>query len=373
MKTLLLTGLMGLALFGASHTFADHRNVRVHFVSPGYEHGGFWETVADSMRASANQLGIDVTVSHSDREWPLMRDNALRAIADADDLDYLILVNEHQQAADLVAQADAAGINTFLLLNTLMPEQEEEVGMPRTDLPHWLGSLTPDNHLAGREMAESILSQGRSLKPEKDTLDLLTLAGDFVTPASLYRLAGLDEVLAQNPDVQEHRRLTVNWSREEAERRVDAWLQAGGSFDLIWAANDPIALGAMDAAERHGLQAGQDFSIVGLNWSSDVLARVQSGDMTLTHGGHFLAGAWSMVLLYDYHHEAGFGASEDPHRVFPMSAITRDIDANLFELLASEHWDRLDYRRFSRHLNPEQTEYDFSIDAIESAIVTEHR
>ena len=253
MKTLLLTSLMGLALFGASFTYADHSNVRVHFVSPGFEQGGFWQTVSDSMRASADQLGMDVTVSHSDREWPLMRDNAQRAIADADDLDYLILVNEHQQAADLVAQSDAAGIKTFLLLNTLMPEQEEEVGTPRADLPHWLGSLTPDNHLAGREMAESILTQGRSLKPEKDTLDLLTLAGDFVTPASLFRLAGLDEVLAQNPEINEQRRLTVNWSREEADRPVDAWLQAGGSFDLIWAANDPIALGAMDAAERHGL------------------------------------------------------------------------------------------------------------------------
>ncbi len=372
MKSLLRYALfMSVFLLGTAAARADDAGVRVHFVNPGFAEGGFWQTVTDSMQAAADQLGLEMTASHSDREWPRMRDNALRAIAEPGDIDYLILVNEHQQAADLLIQADAAGINTLMLLNSLTPEQEAAAGSPREGLPHWLGSLTPDNARAGREMAEAILSEARGRDPDKTEFDLLTLAGDFATPASLYRLQGLDEVLADNPAVVERRRLTVNWSEQEARQRVDTWLRAGGSFDLIWAANDPIALGAMAAAAEHGLQAGRDYSIAGLNWSAAALERVQAGELVMTHGGHFLAGSWSMILLYDHHHGADFAADASPHVAFPMAPVTRDSSDRLFELLGSESWDRLDYRSFSRHLNPTLADYDFTLSAIEAAIRAE--
>lgn len=361
----------GLFLLSLAAAGAEDEPVRVHFVNPGFAEGGFWQAVTESMEAAADQLGMEMTVSYGDREWPRMRDNALRVIAEPGDIDYLILVNEHQQAADLVVKADAAGIPTLMLLNTLTPEQEAATGSPRDELPHWLGSLTPDNILAGREMAEAIVDEARRLDPEKEAYELLTLAGDFATPASLYRLQGLDEVLAQNPEVFERRRLTVNWSQAEAHQRVDTWLRSGGSIDLIWAANDPIALGAMAAADQHGLEAGRDYSIAGLNWSAEALEHVQTGELVMTHGGHFLAGAWSMVVLHDHYHGTDFGSISGPHVAFPMAAITRDTSAQLFELLHRESWDRLDYRRFSRHLNPALTAYDFSISAIEAAIRAE--
>lgn len=341
--------------------------VMVRFVNPGFEDAGFWRAVTDTMVAAGEQLELSIEVSYAGREWPRMRANALAAIQATPAADFLILVNEHQQAGDLLALAEARELTTLMLLNSLTAAQETEFGRARDTLPHWLGSITPDNRRAGYEMARSVIEKARELKPERDRLRLLTLAGDFATPASINRLAGLDDALVAYPHIVEQRRLTVNWSYDEAYRRVDTWLAAGQRFDLVWAANDPIALGAMAAAESHGLEAGGDYAIAGLNWSAEALHAVRSGKMTLTHGGHFLAGAWIAVLIHDYAHGVDFGA-EEPHLRFPMAAIGPGVSPALFDVLSREEWSRIDFQRFSRAHRPGITDYDFSIQAIEAAI-----
>lgn len=348
---------------------AEHDDpIRVRFVNPGFATAGFWRAVTDAMRAAGDQLGMRLEVSYGNREWPRMRENARVAIATSPPPDYLVLVNEHRQAADLVRAADDRGLPTFLLLNTLTPAQEARIGRPRTERLHWLGSLTPDNAAAGREMAASIIAAARRLHPERPRLELMTLAGDFATPASVQRLAGLDVALARHPEVVERRRLRVNWSYAEAYQRIDTWLNAGRRFDAVWAANDPIALGAIDAAEAHGLQAGRDFAVAGLNWSAAALEKVLAGEMTLTHGGHVLAGAWAMVLLHDHCHGVDF-AREGPHLRFAMAALEPSVSPALREVLATQAWSRIDFRAFSRALDPSLEAHDFSLDALREALL----
>nr|WP_282103467.1 ABC transporter substrate-binding protein [Halomonas getboli] len=341
--------------------------LQIRFVNPGFASGGFWRSVSDTMSAAAEQLGISLEISYGEREWPRMRQNAEAAIASPSPPDYLILVNEHGQAADLVRDANDRGIPTLLLLNDLTERQVARVGRAGRELPYWLGSLTPDNERAGHEMATALFDAAHRLHPRRQRIALMTLAGDFATPASQARLAGLDRALAAAPDVDELRRLMVDWSYDEAYRRIDTWLSTGRRFDAIWAANDPIALGAMAAARRHGLAAGQDYAVVGMNWSSPALASVRNGEMTLTHGGHFLAGAWAMVLLYDLYHGIDVTA-ETPHLRFPMAALRAPIPPALRDVLTEKAWSRIDFRRFSRYLHPGRDRYDFSLTALQSAL-----
>ena len=69
-----------------------------------------------------------------------------------------------------------------MLLNSLTPEQRAIYGAPREQLKNWLGSLTPDNEIAGYEMAQFL---GLNTKQENNSssIALLTLAGDNNTPA----------------------------------------------------------------------------------------------------------------------------------------------------------------------------------------------
>ncbi|MDX1452339.1 MAG: ABC transporter substrate-binding protein [Oleiphilaceae bacterium] len=343
--------------------------IDVYFVNPGYDKSGFWFNVSQTMLAAAKQLNFTVHINYANREWPQMRENAQAMIAAAKAGDYLILVNEHQQAADLLKQANDKELKVLMLLNTLTQEQENAIGRPILTVKNWIGSLTPDNRQAGREMAQALFNKAQQLKPDASTYKLLTLIGDHSTPASIERTQGLDDMLAQSPQVSEARRFTVNWSYEQAYSKVDTWLSVGGAMDLVWAANDPIAFGAIDAANTHGLIAGKDFLVVGLNWSADALKKVEQRAMVLTHGGHFLAGAWSMVLIHDHH--AGMGLpAEAPHFRFPMAAITAEAPEALKQLIHTRNWSALDYRRFTKSgQTAAANDYDFGLNAIIRATV----
>jgi hypothetical protein len=63
--------------------------------------------------------------------------------------DYLLLVNEKLAGPAMLSMADQAGIPCFLSFNQLDPAQLQASGLPRQRLKHWLGSLTPDNAMAG--------------------------------------------------------------------------------------------------------------------------------------------------------------------------------------------------------------------------------
>lgn len=353
-----------LLLSTARPAFASEPPKRVLFVNPGFADKGFWKAVSDTMSAAAAALGFELTIVNGDRKWPLMVSRGLAALQDVQP-DYAILVNEHQQAPQLMEAAQARGIKTILLLNGLTAEQEADLGGPRARLSYWLGSITPDNEIAGYEMAQSLMSAAGALGLDKDGLSVLTLAGDFKTPASIFRLRGLDRALRDNKPMSEARRITVNWSGDEAYQRTKIFLKTA-SVDAIWAANDPIAIGAMKALREVGRQPGKDAVVTGLNWSPEAVDLVRKGEMTLTHGGHFLAGAWVMVLLYDYENGKDF-EEVSAHLSFPMSAIHAGNADEYAREFGDGDWTKIDYKHFSRAENPSRQDYPFNLTALLAA------
>ncbi|MDP2697465.1 ABC transporter substrate-binding protein [Thalassospira sp.] len=341
---------------------------RVAFINPGFGDSGFWKDVSDTMRAAAAQLGFEVIVFDSNRDWPLMAENTNRVFAMDPPPDYIIAVNEYQQGSRIVIEANARNIPVFMLLNDLTLAQKGRLARAGDDLSRWIATLTPDNDRAGYEIARSLVMAAQDAGPDlagRKDLCLLTLAGDQLTPASIDRLAGLDRALREFPAMVEQRRLVVNWSYDEAYRRTRNWIEMGGCVDLVWAANDPIALGAIQALREAGRAPGEDVMIAGLNWSQEALDLVVLGEMTMTHGGHFMAGAWMMVLIHDYHHGL---LTKGRDFSFPMLAIDRTNVAVFQDALGDRDWNVIDFGAFSRRAHPELPEYRFDLDTLLAAV-----
>ena len=89
----------------------------------------------------------------------------------------------------------------------------------------------------------------------------------------------------------------LDWSEKGAEAWVRDFVRKGARIDALWAANDPMALGAITALREAGYRSGADVMVGGLDWNQGAIERVLNGEMVLTHGGHFLLGAWAAVVL----------------------------------------------------------------------------
>jgi ABC-type sugar transport system substrate-binding protein len=351
---------------------ADAKPLNIVFVNPGKTGEVYWDMVGQTMQAAGRKLNARVEVLTSERNYRTMQELGLGVVARADKPDYLILSNEESAAVPILEAAEAAGIKTLLLSNTLIGKDAMRFGPPRSKLKNWLGDITTDLTTAGARMANALIGAARNEKWQSPDgkIHLLAIGGDEITPASIARNAGLQLAVAAAPDVVVDRLLFANWTQSEAEQVAAnylSWAQRKGIRPAgIWAGNDPMALGALKAVEAAGIAPGQDLQVVGLNWSEDALREIKAGRLLLTDGGHFLLGGWSIVLLRDYADGCDF-ASSSPHIEVKTSAITRDNLGSVAGLINARAFDRIDFARF--RAKPERCgQYDFSVDALISSL-----
>jgi ABC-type sugar transport system substrate-binding protein len=224
-----------------------------------------------------------------------------------------------------------------------------------------IGSIIPNNDQAGYEMAKSLIRLDENLHGPRNDLRMLALTGDDSTPAALERQKGMERAVAETRAVDLLGAIPVNWNGETAYQRTKEFLDRT-RIDVVWGANDDIALGATRAAMELGLKPGKDIVFAGLNWSKAGMEAVRRGELTMTHGGHFFAGAWVMVMLYDFHFRTDQDVTGNDV-VFEMSAITSG-NVNVFlDRLGDEDWGKIDFRHFSRVITG-RSNYDFSTQAI---------
>ncbi|MBP0113245.1 ABC transporter substrate-binding protein [Bradyrhizobium vignae] len=342
------------------------------FVNPGKTGEVFWDMVAQSMQAAGRKLDAHVEVLTSERNYRTMQELGFSVVARPDKPDFLILSNEESAAVPILEAAEAAGVKTLLLSNTLIGQDAARLGPPRQKLKTWLGDITTDLQTAGARMANALIGVARAEKWQSPDgkIHILGIGGDEITPASIARNAGLKLAVDAAPDVVVDRLLFANWTESEAERVTANYLGWASRKEIrpagIWAGNDPMALGALHAVIAAGLVPGLNIQVVGLNWSEDALREIKAGRLLLTDGGHFLLGGWSIVLLRDYADGCDF-AAVSPRVEVKTSAITRDNLASIGDLIRMRAFDRIDFTRF-RAKAGRCGQYDFSLDALISSL-----
>jgi ABC-type sugar transport system substrate-binding protein len=369
-----LRGLLVAAALAGTTPAAWSGNIRVGFINPTGP-PEFWRLVSATMRAAAEELGIDVDERHTERSFDKAIALARDFLSERPRPDYLIATNDIGVGGEIIKLADAAGVPLILLNNDLDEKQGAEYGEPRTKYRHWLGSIVPDHEGGGYGIAEAILIEAGRIKKNRP-LRLLSLAGEVDTPASSDRIRGLKRAIAVmrkllGPEsVQLIDVANLDWSEKSAETWVREFVQKSPRIDALWAANDPMALGAITALREAGYKPGVDVVVGGLNWSQRGVEQVLKGEMVVTHGGHFLLGAWAMIILRDYHDGRDF-AEEDVRLRFPMGAFDLPV-ARRFPEIGKVDWRTVDFTRFSKIRNPAVTRYNFTPDAVLSHLPSTH-
>jgi len=349
-----------LLLLSSPQTWA----LSVTFINPGRSDEAFWLSASQAMQAAAKSLDVQLEVLYAQRqpEQTLQLAREVAARLPARRPDYVILVNEKGMLVSAAQVLGAAGIPSFAAFSGLLP-QERGPWAPRRGLPLLLGSLQARAHEAGYLTAKALIHQGlrRKLQAADGKLHLLAIAGDRSTPSSIERNEGLRKALDEHPEVELDQQVFANWRRDKATEQMQGLLQRNPHARLVWSGSDQMAFGAMTAVEQQGRQPGRDLLFSGINTSNEAMQSVLDGRLSALAGGHFMTGAWALLMLYDHHHGRDFideGLELEP----PLFMQFSKADARRFLTRFGQGLPELNFRVHSKHLNPQLKRYRFGLD-----------
>jgi len=347
-SALLIAGLM--PAFGASVTF----------VNPGRSNEAFWVTATQGMQMAARSLEMSLDVRYAERS-PERMVEIVKQVTEGKKPDYLVIVNEYGQGGEMLKLADAAGIKTFFAYNSLPPE----FGQPRERYRNWIGSLTPDVEEAGYLTARALIAHGLAKRRfgRDGKLHMLAIAGDTTTPSSVMRTQGMMRAVKRESTVVLDHVAYAEFNQQKARDLAAGLLEKFPEVGLVWAGNDLMAFGAMEALEKRGGTPGKEVLFSGINTSTQAMQAVQSGRLATLAGGHFMAGAWALVMIDDYHRGKDF-ASEGLVLTKPMFLVFTPDLAKRYVTQFEQGLKLTDFKRFSKARNPALARYDFRLDRL---------
>ena len=340
----------------------------VVFINPGKSNEAYWVAAAESMRAAARSLNIDLEIQFAERDNPKILEIAQEILARPKGLrpDFVVVTNDYAMGPKLLRLFDGSGIRCFFAFSTPTLEEQAIVGKPRQYYKYWIGSLEPHAADAGYLTASALIAKGRAanLRAPDGKLHMLAIAGDRSTPASILRNEGMLRAVKEAADVVLEQTVYSEWSREKATMQSDVLFARYPTAHLLWAGSDQMAFGAMDAWEKRGGKAGQDALFSGVNTSREALEAIKSGRMSALAGGHFITGAWALVMIYDYANGSDFAAEGfDLDR--PMFILFDAHQAELFLTRFGEgDYNHIDFKKYSKSLNPRLKSYNFSFEQL---------
>ena len=90
---------------------------------------------------------------------------------------------------------------------------------------------------------------------------------------------------------------------------------------------------------------------------------IKSGRLTALAGGHFITGAWALVMIYDYANGHDF-ADEGLELDQPMFTLFDAQGADRYLARFGNGYSKIDFRKYSKVLNPHIKRYNFSFEQL---------
>jgi ribose transport system substrate-binding protein len=187
--------------------------------------------------------------------------------------------------------------------------------------PNYVAHISFSGVPYGKAMAEALF------KAMGGKGGIVALGGIQSNIPAIERKQGLDEALAANPDIELLDFQVANWSETEALEKTNAWLtQFGDKIGGIWAANDGMALAAVEALRADG-RAGQ-VPVTGIDGIQLAVEAILAGEMagTVAWDPYWQGG---MGLSIGYHAATGqFDPAKEPkdHREFYGTGVIITAD-----------------------------------------------
>ncbi|HPZ74969.1 MAG TPA: D-ribose ABC transporter substrate-binding protein, partial [Candidatus Pacearchaeota archaeon] len=253
MKKVVLLSI--LALLVTSLSFAFTLGLSVSTLN-----NPFFVDLANGAKDKAKELGVDIKVVDA-------RDDSAKQLNDVEDLIGqkvdILLINPTDSDA-VVAAIEEANVAKIPVITVDRGASGGKV------LLHIASDNVAGGRLAGEYIAEKLGGKGK-------VIELVGIPG---TSSARDRGKGFNEVIEKYPGIQVVARQTANYNRAEGLTVMENLLQAHPDINAVFAHNDEMALGAIEAIKAAGKL--KDIIVVGFDATPDALESVKRGELSAT-------------------------------------------------------------------------------------------
>jgi simple sugar transport system substrate-binding protein len=259
---ILMVLCLSVVCFAACSSASSGGAIKVGIVNLPPEESGYRQANVEDMNnvfSEANGYDMSQTNTADNSEQIAAAEGYIR-----DGVDYLLISAANATGWDSVlASAKEAGVTVFLFDRTI-----------ETDASNYQAALVSDMSAEGKTAVDWLLGQGLS------EYNVILIRGQLGSAAELGRSGALLEAAeAGKLNIVADGTGGDSWSGEEARKVVEAAIQAGTEFNVIYAENDGMADGAVQALDAAGISHGKDGDVIimGFDFNRFALRNVQAG------------------------------------------------------------------------------------------------
>lgn len=226
-----------------------------------------WRTAeTESIRSEATKRGINLKFSDAQQKQE-NQIKALRAFI-AQKVDAIILAPVVEDGWEpVLKEVKQAGIPVILV------DRGVQVSDDSLYATLIASDFVEEGRMAGRWLADKLQGQG----------NIIELQGTPGAAPALDRKRGFEEALADQPGLKVIKSQSGNFTRANGKEVMEAFLKAErGNINAVYAHNDDMALGAIQAIEEAGLKPGQDIVIVSIDAVRGAFEAMIAGKLNAT-------------------------------------------------------------------------------------------
>jgi simple sugar transport system substrate-binding protein len=265
-RTWLIAPLAALALAGCSREPKDERIV-LGFSQIGAE--SEWRTAnTESIKSAAATMNIDLRFADAQQK----QENQIKAIRTfiAQKVDVIAFSPVVETGWDTVLQeAKAAGIPVILTDRAVSSDPSLYIGFLGSD-------FVEEGRKAGRWVSET-------LRYATTDMNIVELQGTVGSAPANDRKKGFEEAIAANPHLKIIRSQSGDFTRAKGKETMEAILKSESrKIHVLYAHNDDMAIGAIQAIEEAGFKPGKDVFIVSIDAVKGAFEAMIAGKLNAT-------------------------------------------------------------------------------------------
>ncbi len=140
----------------------------------------------------------------------------------------------------------------------------------------WVTHMGSDMVLEGRKVVNFMVEKGWKG-------NIVEMVGTVGSSAAVGRHKGFTEELAKHSEFKVIKSESGNFTRSEGKQVMEAFLKAEGkNINILFAHNDDMAIGAIQAIEEYGLKPGSDIKIISIDGVHDAFQAMIEGKLNCT-------------------------------------------------------------------------------------------